>query len=133
MKVSVIMPVYNERNTLRAVIDRVLSRFPRSGMILRGRWFARMAPGKFWRSCRVNTSTFECCLQAEEHGEGTALRRGIQEATGDFVLIQDADLGVRPDDYPNLLEPLIEGKADVLRLAFFSAADRIGSFYFWHS
>ncbi len=66
-------------------------------------------------------------------GKGAALRRGIQEATGDYVLIQDADLEYDPDDYPKLLEPLIQGKADVVYGSRFLGSGPHRVLYFWHS
>jgi len=71
-------------------------------------------------------------LQAHNMGKGAALRRGIQEATGDFVLIQDADLEYDPSEYPVLLRPLIEGKADVVYGSRFMGGTPHRVLYFWH-
>jgi glycosyltransferase involved in cell wall biosynthesis len=72
-------------------------------------------------------------LQPRNMGKGAALRRGIQEATGDYVIIQDADLEYNPDDYPLLLEPLLEGKADVVYGSRFLGGRPHRVLYFWHS
>jgi len=66
-------------------------------------------------------------------GKGAALRRGIQEATGDFLIVQDADLEYDPADYPTLLEPLIQGQADVVYGSRFLGSRPHRVLFFWHS
>src|SRR5207245_11520817 len=72
-------------------------------------------------------------LQPQNVGKGAALRRGIQEATGEFLIIQDADLEYDPHDYPLLLDPLIQGKADVVYGSRFLGSGPHRVLYFWHS
>jgi len=72
-------------------------------------------------------------MQPRNMGKGAALRCGIQEATGDYVIIQDADLEYDPADYPLLLEPLLEGRADVVYGSRFLGGRPHRVLYFWHS
>ena len=72
-------------------------------------------------------------LQPKNMGKGAALRRGIQESTGDFVIIQDADLEYDPSDYAALLVPLNDGKADVVYGSRFLGSGPHRVLYFWHS
>jgi glycosyltransferase involved in cell wall biosynthesis len=78
-------------------------------------------------------SQVQVFLQPQNMGKGAALRRGIKEATGEFVVIQDADLEYDPADYPLLLDPLIQGKADVVYGSRFLGAAPHRVLYFWHS
>ncbi|MGA9800571.1 MAG: glycosyltransferase family 2 protein [Terriglobales bacterium] len=132
MTVSVIMPVYNERNTLRVVVERVLA-VPQEVELICVDDGSSDGSREILAELQRQHSNLRVLLQPKNMGKGAALRRGIQEATGDFVLIQDADLEYDPDDYPNLLEPLVEGKADVVYGSRFLGSRPHRVLYFWHS
>jgi glycosyltransferase involved in cell wall biosynthesis len=126
------MPVYNERNALRAVIERVLA-VPQELELICVDDGSRDGSREILAELQNQHSNLRVFLQPKNMGKGAALRRGIQEATGDFVLIQDADLEYDPADYPNLLEPLIQGKADVVYGSRFLGSRPHRVLYFWHS
>ena len=132
MKLSVVMPVYNERATLRCVIERVLS----VGLDIEllcvddGSTDGSREILAEMQNQRPEVRVF---LQARNMGKGAALRRGIQEASGDYLIIQDADLEYDPNDYPRLLGPLESGQADVVYGSRFVGAGPHRVLYFWHS
>lgn len=132
MKLSVVMPVYNEHRTLRQVVERVLAVPYELELVcvddgsIDG---SREILGEMHRQY----PQVQVLLQPRNLGKGAALRRGIEKASGDFVIIQDADLEYDPADYHALLDPLMHGKADVVYGSRFLGGAPHRVLYFWHS
>jgi glycosyltransferase involved in cell wall biosynthesis len=132
MKLSVVMPVYNEHATLREVVARVLA-VPLEIELICIDDGSTDGSREILTELQANSARVQVLLQPRNTGKGAALRRGIQESTGNFVIIQDADLEYDPTDYPALLRPLIEGKADVVYGSRFLGSGPHRVLYFWHS
>ena len=132
MKLSVVMPVYNEQATLEQVVERVLA-VPLEIELICIDDGSTDGSREILSELPSRHPQVRVLLQPKNMGKGAALRRGIQETTGDFVIIQDADLEYDPSDYPALLHPLLEGKADVVYGSRFLGAAPHRVLYFWHS
>jgi len=132
MKLSVVMPVYNEKATLRQVIARVLA-VPVEIELICVDDGSTDGSRDILSELAASHRQMRVLLQPRNMGKGAALRCGIQEATGDFVIIQDADLEYHPSDYSALLGPLLEGKADVVYGSRFLGSGPHRVLYFWHS
>ena len=132
MKLSVVMPVYNEQRTLQAVIERVLSASLEVEVLCVDDG-STDASRQILAELQSQHPQIKVFLQPKNMGKGAALRRGIQEATGDYVIIQDADLEYDPNDYPLLLGPLDSGQADVVYGSRFMGSGPHRVLYYWHS
>jgi glycosyltransferase involved in cell wall biosynthesis len=132
MKLSVVMPVYNERQTLPRIVEDVFA-VDLDIELLCVDDGSDDGSRELLVQLAERHPKMKVFLQQRNLGKGAALRKGIQEATGEFVLIQDADLEYSPADYPALLGPLIAGKADVVYGSRFMGSGPHRVLYFWHS
>ena len=128
-KLSVIVPVYNERNTVVEAVRRA-----RTVEIPLDREIILVDDGSTdgTRSVlpQLEDSTVRVVLHPENRGKGAAVRTGLRHVTGDLVLIQDADLEYDPEDWPRLLAPVLRGKARVVYGSRFTGERR--NMLFWH-
>ncbi|MBV9075047.1 MAG: glycosyltransferase family 2 protein [Acidobacteria bacterium] len=136
-KLSIVLPVYNEKATIAATIRRVLqSVVPLERELIIVDDFSRdgtrdLLPALVEQMRATFSANIDLVMHEHNQGKGAALRTGFKHATGDVVLIQDADLEYDPRDYPALLEPMLEGFADVVfGNRFHGGSHRV--LYFWH-
>jgi glycosyltransferase involved in cell wall biosynthesis len=131
MKLSIVMPVFNEKATLREIVDRVLR-------VDTGLECELIAVDDFSTDGtrdvlkELSDPRIKVFFHDKNRGKGAALRTGFAQASGDIVLVQDADLEYDPQEYPQLLAPILDGRADVVYGSrFLSGPHRV--LFFWHS
>jgi len=127
---SAVVPCYNEAGTIKEILSRVLES-PYVAEVIVVDDGSRDSTMMIAES--VDDSRLRLFRQTRNQGKGAALRRGFAEATADFVVVQDADLEYDPAEYGGLLEPLLDGKADVVFGSRFLSDRPHRVLYFWHS
>ena len=110
---SVIVPLYNERATVGELLRRVLE-VPLSKEIIVIDDRSKDGSAEVVEALAAREPAIRLLRQDVNQGKGAALRRGFREARGDIVIIQDADLEYKPSEYPRLIQPILDGDADVV-------------------
>ena len=131
MKISIIIPCYNEKNTLEILIDKVKSKCNLEHEIIVVDDFSNDGSREVLKN--INHKIDKIILNEKNFGKGYSIRKGYENAIGDIIIIQDADLEYDPSDYESLLNPIIEGHADVVYGSRFISAKETRVLYFWHT
>ena len=135
--VSVLMPLYNEEEYLAAILDRVLKAPLPDGaereIILVDDGSSDASVEIAEEMARQHPGVIRLIKHAKNQGKGAAIRTAIKHARGEYSIIQDADLEYDPKEFPRMLSPLFEGKADVVYGSRFVVAGERRVLYFWHA
>jgi glycosyltransferase involved in cell wall biosynthesis len=131
VKVSIVIPVYNEKTTIKEILRRVKAvKLGLAREIVIVDDCSNDGTSDILKRLAKQPS-LKIVFHDKNRGKGAALRTGFSRASGDIILIQDADLEYDPREYPRLLEPILEGRADVVYGSrFLSGPHRV--FFFWH-
>jgi glycosyltransferase involved in cell wall biosynthesis len=133
---SVVIPVYNEEATLQSIVERVTAVPLRKEIILVDDC-SRDGSRKILEALEANGPLDErtsvvVAYHDRNRGKGAALRTGFEQAKGDVVVVQDADLEYDPSEYPRLMQPIVQGKADVVFGSRFLGDQPHRVLYYWH-
>lgn len=132
--VTVVMPVFNEKVFIPIIIEKVIATGIPSELVIiddfstdgTREFLSDFSKNSVYKGCAIKV-----CFHERNMGKGAALRTGFSSATGDIVIVQDADLEYDPKDYRKLIEPILDGKADVVYGSRFSGeCHRV--LFFWH-
>jgi len=131
MKISIVIPVFNEKKTIREILDRVKNVNFEKEIIIIDDGSDDGTREILLEIEKENNRDIKVIYQDKNQGKGAALSRGFKSVTGDIVIIQDADLEYDPNDYEKLIQPIIDGDADVVYGSrFLGGPHRV--LFFWH-
>ena len=131
MKVSIVIPCYNEKNTIEKIVEAVRNAPLESREIIMVDDCSQDGTQAVLKE-KISQMVDQVIYHPVNRGKGAALRSGFAAANGDIILVQDADLEYNPEDYPVLLEPLMSGKADAVFGSRFMGGRPHRVLFFWH-
>jgi glycosyltransferase involved in cell wall biosynthesis len=132
MRLTVVIPAYNEAGTIEQIVARVQAVPVEKDLVIVNDCSSDGTAAKL-EELQKRYSNVTALHHGRNQGKGAALRTGLKAATGDIVVIQDADLEYNPDEYPKLMQPILDGKADVVFGSRFAGGESHRVLYFWHS
>jgi glycosyltransferase involved in cell wall biosynthesis len=132
MKLSIIIPCYNEANTIEKIINKVIEQRDYDKEIIVIDDFSTDGSSEILRIFDEK-KIIKLVLNDLNRGKGYCIKKGIEQATGDIILIQDADLEYDPYDYKRLLNPILNNNADVVYGSRFIGSEEKRVLFFWHS
>jgi glycosyltransferase involved in cell wall biosynthesis len=130
VRLSVVIPVYNEVNTVEQIVEAVQAVDVEKEIILVDDGSSDGTRQKL--EGLAGRNGVRVLLHEHNRGKGAALRTGFAAATGDLVIVQDADLEYDPGDYPRLMQPILDGRADVVYGSRFAGGESRAAIRFWH-
>jgi len=131
MKVSIVIPCYNEKNTIEQIVEAVRNAPLESREIIVVDDCSQDGTQAVLKE-KISQMVDQVIYHPVNRGKGAALRSGFAAASGDIILVQDADLEYSPEDYPVLLEPLMSGRADAVFGSRFMGGRPHRVLFFWH-
>tara|TARA_B100000780_G_C21102187_1_gene444853 strand:- start:1148 stop:1846 length:699 start_codon:yes stop_codon:yes gene_type:complete len=132
MKLSILIPCYNEEKTIKLILDKVKSNINPTDEIIIIEDFSTDKTQDILKNELVN-NTYKIIYNKKNYGKGYSIREGIKAATGDIILIQDADLEYNPNDYKKLIDPIKNNIADVVYGSRFIGSEQRRVLFFWHT
>jgi glycosyltransferase involved in cell wall biosynthesis len=132
LKLSIIIPCYNEINTIEKIIDKIIDTNNYNKEIIVVDDFSTDGTREILE-LKLKTKISKLILNDKNYGKGYSLRKGIEQSEGNIILIQDADLEYDPVDYPKLINPIKDNKADVVYGSRFIGSEEKRVLFFWHS
>jgi len=132
MKLSIIIPCYNEQSTIKEIINKINSQpdIDKEIIVVDD---CSVDKTKEILENEIKESVHKIIFNNQNYGKGYSIRKGIENSSGDYILIQDADLEYDPSDYKKLLNPIIDGVADVVYGSRFLGSSERRVLYFWHT
>jgi glycosyltransferase involved in cell wall biosynthesis len=132
MKISVIIPCFNEHKTINAILDKLKNLINFNKEIIIVDDFSNDGTKEILQKIE-NSDEIKTIFNEKNFGKGYCIKKGIEKASGDIIIIQDADLEYDPTDIPKLIDPIKNGDADVVYGSRFTGSDKKRVLFYWHS